>query len=96
MCCGQNRTAVTQSQAARQASEQPLANQTLPSGISAVNPAADQSAGTYFEYRGKTGLIAIGPATGTRYHFSSPGKRLAVDPRDRPGLAMIGLLAQIR
>jgi hypothetical protein len=38
---------------------------------------------------GKTGLTVMGPVTGRRYRFPSPGSLLAVDERDGP--AMIGV-----
>jgi hypothetical protein len=42
-----------------------------------------------FEYVGRTALTVIGPASGLRYRFGSPGARLAVDPRDRAALAAV-------
>ena len=48
-----------------------------------------------FEYTGRTGLTVHGGATGQRYRFSAPGARVAVDPRDRPSLAMIPVLRRV-
>jgi hypothetical protein len=42
-----------------------------------------------FEYVGATALTAIGPVSGKRYRFDHPGAVMAVDPRDRPGLAAV-------
>jgi len=52
----------------------------------------------YFEYAGKTALTVVGPVSGTRYRFVTPGSRVAVDLRDRkqvaavPGLVEVGSL----
>ena len=54
-----------------------------------------QGGGTCFEYIGKTGLIVIGSSTGKRYHFTEPGIRLPVDPRDRQSLATIRQLSAV-
>jgi hypothetical protein len=48
-----------------------------------------------FEYIGGSSLTAIGPVSGRRYRFAQPGAQLAVDPRDRPGLARIPHLRQV-
>jgi hypothetical protein len=49
-----------------------------------------------FEYLGRTSLTAHGPVTGSRYHFSGPGKQLAVDSRDAPFLAGVPNLRKVR
>jgi hypothetical protein len=49
-----------------------------------------------FEYIGHTGMTVFGPASGRRYRFDAPGAQLAVDPRDRPGMAQIPLLREVR
>jgi hypothetical protein len=54
------------------------------------------SAGPCFEYTGKTALIVIGALSGKRYHFTEPGRRLRVDPRDQPSLAMIRQLSVVK
>ena len=51
---------------------------------------------TTFEYTGLTGLTVSGPVTGRQYRFDRPGSRLEVDPRDRPSIAAIPVLRQIR
>jgi len=48
-----------------------------------------------FEYVGRSGLTAIGSATGQRYRFDRPGARVVVDPRDRPSLAAVPNLRQV-
>jgi hypothetical protein len=48
-----------------------------------------------FEYVGATALTVTGPASGRRYRFESPGARLVVDSRDRPGLARVPKLRQL-
>jgi hypothetical protein len=42
-----------------------------------------------FEYVGRTALTAVGPVSGKRYRFDHPGVVVVVDPRDRPGLAVV-------
>jgi hypothetical protein len=49
-----------------------------------------------FEYRGQTALTAVGPVTGRSYRFPAPGARVAVDLRDRPGLATVPNLREVR
>ena len=103
MCCGQNRTSVKPAIAppipkpvepAR--SSVTVQSQVPPPGQSRSPALLHAGPVAYFEYRGNTSLIAIGSATGTRYHFSGPGKRVAVDVRDRPSLAMVPMLAEVR
>jgi hypothetical protein len=47
------------------------------------------SSSVYFEYVGKTGMSAVGPATGKSYRFDHPGARVEVDSRDRLLLALV-------
>ena len=49
-----------------------------------------------FEYIGRTALTVFGPISGTPYRFNALGSRLAVDPRDRPALAVIPVLRFVR
>jgi hypothetical protein len=49
-----------------------------------------------FEYAGAGEASIRGPATGTIYHFTRPGDRVRVDPRDRPGLAELRTLRWVR
>jgi hypothetical protein len=49
-----------------------------------------------FEYLGPGPAEIYGPASGRAYRFASAGDRLAVDPRDRPGLAAMPALRRVR
>jgi len=42
-----------------------------------------------FEYTGPTSLTVTSPVSGRAYHFTAPGARLDIDPRDRHLLAAI-------
>jgi hypothetical protein len=88
MCCGKNRTAVSQTRVGP------------PAGRSVQTPPAfttrQRSSAAYFEYTGKTALTAVGPVSGMRYRFATPGSRVAVDLRDRKHLAAVPNLVQVR
>jgi hypothetical protein len=72
-------------------------NQPAELSVPLAAPRQDDLTSTpYFEYRGRSALIVIGGETGARYHFTEPGKRLAVDPRDRATLAIVTDLIEIR
>jgi hypothetical protein len=43
----------------------------------------------YFEYVGRTQMVAVGGATGRYYRFDRPGSRVIVDPRDWPSLVAL-------
>jgi hypothetical protein len=45
-----------------------------------------QRSGSSFIFEGLATLMIIGSVTGRRYHFPHAGARVAVDPRDAPGL----------
>lgn len=63
----------------------------------AISPASTDNEGVIeYEYIGRTGLNLIGPVTGKFYRFDRPGARLAVDPRDKPGLINVPLLRPVR
>ncbi len=49
-----------------------------------------------FEYVGQTGLTVRGPVTGRQYRFDRAGSRVGVDPRDRPSIAAIPVLREVR
>ena len=50
-----------------------------------------------FTYVGSgAGITVIGPATGIRYVFHGGGAQLEVDARDRPMLANLKLLHQVK
>ena len=88
MCCGKNRTAVSQTRVASPAGR---AVQTSPPFAT-----RQRSNTAYFEYTGKTALTAVGPVSGMRYRFASPGSRVAVDLRDRKHFAAVPNLVQVR
>ncbi len=88
MCCGKSRA---QFQTRIPSPPPPrLATQT------AGPPPFMRYPGTTFEYVGLTGLTVAGPVTGRVYRFDRPGARVEVDPRDRPSIAAIPVLRQIR
>ena len=88
MCCAKNRTIVSQTGVAS-----PASRAVQPSSAAAGR---QLSYVAYFEYTGKTALTVLGPVSGIRYRFPTPGARLAVDLRDRPRLASVPGLVQVR
>lgn len=80
-CCGKARQHLAQVMA------------TTPAVAAPARPALRFS--VIFEYTGQTALTVIGPASGRRYRFASPGARVVVDPRDRPGLAQLPTLREV-
>jgi hypothetical protein len=66
-----------------------------PRPIAATIPAV-RRARAIFEYVGRTNLIVKGSATGKYYRFERPGVRIEVDPRDRPSVAAVPMLRQLR
>ncbi len=50
----------------------------------------------YFQYVGSTGLTVIGPISKLRYRFDRRGAILGVDARDRPALAGVPNLREVR
>ncbi len=58
-------------------------------------PLQSRTEQVYFQYIGRTSLIAVGGSTGLRYRFSSPGAIVATDPRDRRSLAGVPNLRQV-
>lgn len=50
----------------------------------------------FFEYAGQKSMTVIGPVSGKRYRFSSPGSVAEVDLRDRVSLAAVPHLRQLR
>ena len=81
-CCGKMRQQVAQATSA------------APTERKVAAPSAQFS--IRFEYIGHTGLTVIGAASGQRYRFDTPGAQVTIDPRDRPGLAQVPLLRQVR
>jgi hypothetical protein len=57
---------------------------------------AEISAPIYFQYIGVRTLTVIGPRTGRRYRFDTPGALVAVDGRDKQALAGVPTLRQVR
>ncbi|SFU51118.1 hypothetical protein [Pseudoduganella namucuonensis] len=53
------------------------------------------AAGVPFVYDGQATLIVTGSATGRRYRFAGRGDRVAVDPRDAPGLMAMEKLRRL-
>jgi hypothetical protein len=53
-------------------------------------PAELRYASVVFEYVGRTRLVVVtGPVSGRRYEFDQPGRRVAVDPVDKPGISRV-------
>ena len=50
----------------------------------------------FFKYLGQTGMTVIGPKSGKRYRFDAAGSIVEVDLRDRPGLAGLSKLREVR
>ncbi len=88
MCCGKNRTGVSQTRVASPASRVVQASSAV-----ATRPLSYVA---YFEYTGKTAMTVAGPVSGMRYRFATPGSRVAVDLRDRKHLAVVPSLVQVR
>jgi hypothetical protein len=83
-CCGRNRLA---------GGSPPPRIATTTNGESARPPVRQTS--VFFEYVGRTGLTVVGPVSGRRYRFDTPGSRQPVDPADKPSLAAVPLLRQV-
>lgn len=88
MCCGSQRSAARA--AALAASPRPRSPAAPP------GPAAPFVGPMVFEHLGAGPAEIRGPASGRTYRFAGRGDRLAVDPRDRPGLAAMPGLRRIR
>lgn len=84
MCCGQKREQLNGSYSG--GAPRPAAAAPSPVRYTTI----------YFEYTGSTALTVLGPVSGRRYRFSGHGARLAIDPRDRPSLAALPRLTQVR
>jgi hypothetical protein len=88
MCCGANRTVLPQTRASTRTGSE-VRSAPAPSTVPRTNVA-------YFEYTGRTAMTVLGPISGLRYRFPSPGSRVAVDLRDRARLADIPNLSPVR
>jgi hypothetical protein len=76
-CCGSRRQQFWATPQASAAQARP----SIPAGF-----APAQRTGSSFIFEGLATVMVIGSVTGRRYHFAHAGARLAVDPRDAPGL----------
>ena len=76
-CCGSRRQQFWTASPASAAQSVPVAR----AGLAPVQPP-----GRAFIFEGLATLMIIGSVTGRRYHFPRAGARVAVDPRDAPGL----------
>lgn len=48
-----------------------------------------------FEYTGTTAMTVVGPISGVKYRFGSPGARLRVDVRDVASMTFVPNLQQL-
>ena len=87
MCCGKNRTAVSQTRVSS------TGRTVLTSPAFATK---QRSSSAYFEYIGKTAMTVIGPVSGTTYRFAATGGRVTVDLRDCAHLAAVPNLVRVR
>jgi hypothetical protein len=76
-CCGSRRQQFWATPPANAAKAMP----SIPVGF-----APAQRPGSAFIFEGLATVMIIGGVTGRRYHFAHAGARVAVDPRDAPGL----------
>ena len=76
-CCGSRRQQFWTTPPASAAQSMPV----NPAGLAPV-----QRPGSAFIFEGLATVMIIGSVTGKRYHFAHAGARVAVDPRDAPGL----------
>jgi hypothetical protein len=93
MCCGASKSHFRPPTRTPQL-RAPQTQRPSASAPAAAPPAARPS--VLFEYTGKTGLTVVGPTTGIRYRFDSPGAQLAVDPRDQSTLLYVPNLRPVR
>ena len=84
-CCGKKRTQFRTAIPLAAASSQ----------IYVGNPQSTPAKAT-FAFVGSGGMTIVGAATGNRYTFSRPGATVEVDARDRPMLARLRHLQQIK
>jgi hypothetical protein len=89
MCCGKSRAQFPRTMA------NPPPPRLAPQ-VAGPQPPMARYPSTTFEYTGQTGLTVTGPVTGRQYRFDRAGSRVGVDPRDRPSIAAIPVLRQVR
>ena len=88
MCCGKNRAQL------HGTVTNPPTRFARP--VASPQPSLARTLGLTFEYTGSTRLSVTGPVTGRQYRFERRGHRVTVDPRDRPAIAAIPVLRQVR
>ena len=88
MCCGKNRTAVSQIRTSSPVSKVTKA--------ASAFPTRQLNSSAYFEYTGKTAMTAKGPLSGRTYRFPAPGSRVEADLRDSRHLAAVPNLIRVR
>lgn len=76
-CCGSRRQQFWATPQAGSAQSMPVTS----AGLAPV-----QRPGNSFVFEGLATIMIVGSVTGRRYHFTHAGARVAVDPRDAPGL----------
>ena len=76
-CCGSRRQQFWATPQASGGRSAPVS----PAGLAPV-----QQPGRAFIFEGLATVMVIGSVTGRRYHFAHAGVRVAVNPRDAPGL----------
>ena len=64
--------------------------------LTARSQTVPRRATVYFEYIGKTGLTVFGAVTGKRYRFDGNGAVVAVDLCDKPSMASVPNVRQVR
>ena len=89
MCCGKSRAQFRGTPAAAQPSG-------LAPRLAPALPSMLRNRALTFEYIGRTRLAVTGAVTGRQYRFDRSGARVEVDPRDRPSIAAIPVLRQVR
>ncbi len=80
-CCGKNR--------------QQIGAMSVPTGAEMDAGSPVRQFTIFFEYTGRSAMTVVGLVSGRRYRFAHPGARVAIDPRDRPGLARVPNLRQV-
>jgi hypothetical protein len=55
----------------------------------------NSSAMVTFEYTGPTGMTVVGPISGLKYRFGSPGARVQVNWRDVASMALVPNLLRL-
>lgn len=85
-CCGQQNTQFQMSAQTTQQTHRSVGSP-LP---------ANYRYSVFFEYIGPTGLTVVGSATNKKYRFERTGSRVEIDLRDRPSLAQVPNLREVK